>query len=213
MRVLIADDSALLREGLRLLLEDAGHEVVASAASGTELIARALKHRPDLVIADIRMPPSHTDEGLRAAQQIRRAWPEAPILLLSQYVVVSYATELIESGVSATGYLLKDRVFDIRSFLDAVERVASGGVAIDPDVVAQVIASRRRTPLDDLTPREREVLELMGEGMTNTGIATRLFVSEGAVEKHTQRLFAKLGLSPDASVHRRVTAVLTLLGR
>ncbi|HIY22720.1 MAG TPA: response regulator transcription factor [Candidatus Brachybacterium merdigallinarum] len=213
MRVLIADDSALLREGLRLLLEDAGHEVVASAASGTELIARALKHRPDLVIADIRMPPSHTDEGLRAAQQIRRAWPEAPILLLSQYVVVSYATELIESGVSATGYLLKDRVFDIRSFLDAVERVASGGVAIDPDVVAQVIASRRRTPLDDLTPREREVLELMGEGMTNTGIAERLFVSEGAVEKHTQRLFAKLGLSPDASVHRRVTAVLTLLGR
>ena len=213
MRVLIADDSALLREGLRLLLEDAGHEVVASAASGTELIARALKHRPDLVIADIRMPPSHTDEGLRAAQQIRRAWPEAPILLLSQYVVVSYATELIESGVSATGYLLKDRVFDIRSFLDAVERVASGGVAIDPDVVAQVIASRRRTPLDELTPREREVLELMGEGMTNTGIAERLFVSEGAVEKHTQRLFAKLGLSPDASVHRRVTAVLTLLGR
>ena len=213
MRVLIADDSALLREGLRLLLEDAGHEVVASAASGTELIARALKHRPDLVIADIRMPPSHTDEGLRAAQQIRRAWPEAPILLLSQYVVVSYATELIESGVSATGYLLKDRVFDIRSFLDAVERVASGGVAIDPDVVAQVIASRRRTPLDDLTPREREVHELMGEGMTNTGIAERLFVSEGAVEKHTQRLFAKLGLSPDASVHRRVTAVLTLLGR
>ena len=213
MRVLIADDSALLREGLRLLLEDAGHEVVASAASGTELIARALKHRPDLVIADIRMPPSHTDEGLRAAQQIRRAWPEAPILLLSQYVVVSYATELIESGVSATGYLLKDRVFDIRSFLDAVERVASGGVAIDPDVVAQVIASRRRTPLDDLTTREREVLELMGEGMTNTGIAERLFVSEGAVEKHTQRLFAKLGLSPDASVHRRVTAVLTLLGR
>ena len=213
MQVLIADDSALLREGLRLLLEDARHEVVATAANGTELIARALEHRPDLVIADIRMPPSHTDEGLRAAQRIRRAWPEAPILLLSQYVVVSYATELIESGVSATGYLLKDRVFDIRSFLDAVERVASGGVAIDPDVVAQVIASRRRTPLDDLTPREREVLELMGEGLTNTGIATRLFVSEGAVEKHTQRLFAKLGLSPDASVHRRVTAVLTLLGR
>jgi DNA-binding NarL/FixJ family response regulator len=213
VQVLIADDSALLREGLRLLLEDAGHEVVATAANGTELIAGALEHRPDLVIADIRMPPSHTDEGLRAAQQIRRDWPEAPILLLSQYVVVSYATELIESGVSATGYLLKDRVFDIRSFLDAVERVAAGGVAIDPDVVAQVIASRRRTPLDDLTPREREVLELMGEGLTNTGIAARLFVSEGAVEKHTQRLFAKLGLSPDASVHRRVTAVLTLLGR
>lgn len=213
MRVLIADDSALLREGLRLLLEDADHEVVGSAATGTELIARALELRPDLVIADIRMPPAHTDEGLRAAQEIRRSWPQAPIMLLSQYVVVSYATELIESGETATGYLLKDRVFDIRSFLDSVERVAAGGVAIDPDVVSQVITSRRRTPLDDLTGREREVLELMGEGMTNTGISQQLFISEGAVEKHTQRLFAKLGLSSDASVHRRVTAVLTLLGR
>lgn len=213
MRILIADDSALLREGLRLLLEDADHEVVGTAATGTELVARALDLHPDLTIADIRMPPTHTDEGLRAAQEIRATWPQAPIMLLSQYVVVGYATELIESGESATGYLLKDRVFDIRSFLDSVQRVADGGVAIDPDVVSQVITSRRRTPLDDLTTREREVLELMGEGLTNTGISETLFVSEGAVEKHTQRLFAKLGLSMDASVHRRVTAVLTLLGR
>ena len=165
------------------------------------------------IISDIRMPPSHTDEGLRAAQEIRREWPEAPIVLLSQYVVVGYATELIESGERSTGYLLKDRVFDIRTFLESIERVAAGGVAIDPDVVGQVIASRRRTPLDELTPREREVLELMGEGLTNAGISQRLFISGGAVEKHTQRLFAKLGLSEDASVHRRVTAVLTLLGR
>jgi DNA-binding NarL/FixJ family response regulator len=212
VRVVIADDSALLREGLRLLLEDAGHVVVAAAADGTELVARALAHRPDLVIADIRMPPSHSDEGLRAAQEIRRAWPEAPIMLLSQYVVVGYASELIGSGTPATGYLLKDRVSDIGRFLESIERVAAGGVVMDPDVIAQVLASQRRSPLDELTPREREVLELMGEGLTNGGIAERLVVTEGAVEKHTQRLFAKLGLSPDASVHRRVMAVLTLLG-
>ena len=213
MRVLIADDSALIREGLRLVLEDNDHEVAGTAATGTELMVRALELRPDLIISDIRMPPSHTDEGLRAAQEIRREWPEAPIVLLSQYVVVGYATELIESGERSTGYLLKDRVFDIRTFLESIERVAAGGVAIDPDGVGQVIASRRRTPLDELTPREREVLELMGEGLTNAGISQRLFISGGAVEKHTQRLFAKLGLSEDASVHRRVTAVLTLLGR
>ncbi|MGY5763711.1 response regulator transcription factor [Brachybacterium sp. DNPG3] len=213
MRVLIADDSALIREGLRLVLEEADHEVVGTAATGTELVVRALELRPDLVVSDIRMPPSHSDEGLRAAQEIRTRWPEAPIVLLSQYVVVGYATELIESGEQATGYLLKDRVFDIPSFLASIERVAAGGVAIDPDVVAQVISSRRRTPLDDLTAREREVLELMGEGLTNAGISERLFISGGAVEKHTQRLFAKLGLSEDASVNRRVAAVLTLLGR
>ncbi|WP_114855000.1 response regulator transcription factor [Brachybacterium sp. YJGR34] len=213
MRVLIADDSALLREGLRLLLEENDHEVVGTAATGTELVVRALDLRPDLIVSDIRMPPGHTDEGLRAAQEIRHTWPEAPILLLSQYVAVGYATELIESGAQATGYLLKDRIFDIRAFLESIERVAAGGVAIDPDVVGQVLASRRRTPLDDLTPRERDVLELMGEGLTNAGIAERLTISGGAVEKHTQRLFAKLGLTEDASVHRRVTAVLTLLGR
>ena len=211
MRIVIADDSALLREGLRLVLTDAGHEVVASAATGTELVSRALEHRPDLVIADIRMPPSHSDEGLRAAQQIRETWPQAPIVLLSQYVVVGYAAELIESGEQATGYLLKDRVFDIRAFLESIERVAAGGVAIDPDVVSQVLVSKRRGPLDELTEREREVLELMGEGLTNSAISRRLFISEGGVEKHTQRVFAKLGLSADASTHRRVSAVLTLL--
>lgn len=211
MRIVIADDSALLREGLRLVLTDAGHEVVASAATGTELVSRALEHRPDLVIADIRMPPSHSDEGLRAAQQIRETWPQAPIVLLSQYVVISYAAELIESGEQATGYLLKDRVFDIRAFLESIERVAGGGVAIDPDVVSQVLVSKRRSPLDELTEREREVLELMGEGLTNSGISRRLFISEGGVEKHTQRLFAKLGLNTGASIHRRVSAVLTLL--
>lgn len=212
MRIVIGDDSALLREGLRLLLEDAGHEVVAAAATGPELVSRSLEHRPDLVISDIRMPPSHSDEGLRGAQEIRRSWSEAPIMLLSQYVVVAYAAELIATGQAATGYLLKDRVSDISAFLAAVERVAGGGVAIDPDVIAQVLASQRRSPLDELTPREREVLELMGEGLTNAGIAERLVVTEGAVEKHTQRLFAKLGLSADATVHRRVRAVLTLLG-
>ena len=211
MRIVIADDSALLREGLRLVLTDAGHEVVASAATGTELVPRALERRPDLVIADIRMPPSHSDEGLRAAQQIRETWPQAPIVLLSQYVVISYAAELIESGEQSTGYLLKDRVFDIRAFLESIERVAAGGVAIDPDVVSQVLVSKRRGPLDELTEREREVLELMGEGLTNSAISRRLFISEGGVEKHTQRLFAKLGLSTDASIHRRVSAVLTLL--
>ena len=211
MRIVIADDSALLREGLRLVLTDAGHEVVASAATGTELVSRALEHRPDLVIADIRMPPSHSDEGLRAAQQIRETWPQAPIVLLSQYVVVGYAAELIESGEQATGYLLKDRVFDIRAFLESIERVAAGGVAIDPDVVSQVLVSKRRGPLDELTEREREVLELMGEGLTNSAISQRLFISEGGVEKHPQRLFAKLGLSTGASIHRRVSAVLTLL--
>jgi len=212
VRVVIADDSALLREGLRLLLEDAGHHVVAAAADGPELVTAALSHRPDLIIADIRMPPSHSDEGLRSAQEIRGRWPEAPILLLSQYVIVAYAAELISSGTRATGYLLKDRVSDIGPFLEGIERVAAGGVVMDPEVVAQVLAARRRSPLEDLTPREREVLELMGEGLTNAGIAQRLVVTEGAVEKHTQRLFAKLGLAADASVHRRVTAVLTLLG-
>ncbi|MCI1749452.1 MAG: response regulator transcription factor [Acidipropionibacterium sp.] len=213
MRIVIADDSALIREGLRLVLEDAGHRVVGTAASEPELIAEALHARPDLVIADIRMPPHHTDEGLRAAKQIRAQWPEAAVMLLSQYVVVSYAAELMASGSRSTGYLLKDRISDIDAFLDAVDRVASGGLVMDPEVVSQVISSQRRTPLDDLTAREREVLELIGQGLTNGAIAERLVVTDGAVEKHIQRIFAKLGLSADATVHRRVMAVLTLLGR
>ena len=212
MRIVIADDSVLLREGLALILSEGGHEVVAAVGSGDELVSRALAMRPDLVISDIRMPPSHTDEGLRAATQIRQAWPQAPILLLSQYVVLSYATELLASGEGAIGYLLKDRVSDIDSFLDAVERVAGGGMVLDPEVVAQVMGKQRRDdPLDALSAREREVLELMAEGHTNAGIARRMVVTEGAIEKHTQRLFTKLGLSGDAEVHRRVRAVLTLL--
>lgn len=210
MRIVIADDSALIREGLRLILEDAGHEVVATSGSEPELVAEALRTRPDLTIADIRMPPHHTDEGLRAVKRIRSEWPGAPVLLLSQYVVVSYAEELMASGSQATGYLLKDRVSDIDAFTDAVDRVASGGLVMDPEVVSQVISAQRHTPLDTLTAREREVLELIGQGLTNAAIAEHLVVTDGAVEKHIQRIFAKLGLSADANVHRRVMAVLTL---
>lgn len=212
MQILIADDSVLLREGLRLILTDAGHHVVADVGDGETLYAEALARRPDLLIVDIRMPPSHTDEGLRAAVRIRSAWPEAPILLLSQYVVLSYAQELLAAGGHALGYLLKDRVSDIDDFLDAVERVAHGGFAMDPEVVQQVFSRQRRNdPVQGLTQREREVLELMAQGHSNARIAAELVVTEGAVEKHTQRIFAKLGLQADAEVHRRVSAVLMLL--
>ncbi|GAA4897580.1 response regulator transcription factor [Tessaracoccus lubricantis] len=212
MRIVIADDSVLLREGLRLLLEEDGHVVLEAVGDGDAMVEAALRHSPDLTIADIRMPPSHTDEGLRAAVRLRAQRPTAPILLLSQYVVATYADELLSAGDGAIGYLLKDRVGDLDSFLDAVRRVADGGVVLDPEVVAQVLGRRRAADaLSALTPREREVLELMAEGHTNAVIAQRLFVTEGAVEKHSQRLFAKLGLSEDQSVHRRVAAVLQLL--
>ena len=212
MRVLIADDSVLLRQGLALILAEGGHEVLAEVGDGAALVARALALRPDVIIADIRMPPSHTDEGLCAATRIRRQWANAPILLLSQYVVAGYLPELLADGGGGIGYLLKDRVTDIDSFLSAVERVARGELVLDPDVVAQVMRrGRRNDPIETLTPREREVLGLMAEGRTNAAIAARLVVTEGAVEKHTQRIFAKLGLLPDAAVHRRVKAVLTLL--
>ena len=213
MRVLIADDSVLLREGLTFILDDGGHEVIAAVGSGTELVPRALELRPELIITDIRMPPSNTDEGLRAAVEIRKTWADAPILLLSQYVVAAYVQELLADGGSRLGYLLKDRVADIDTFLDAADRVAGGGLVLDPEVVSQVFGrGRNNDPLQQLTAREREVLELMAEGHTNTGIAQRLFVTEGAIEKHTQRIFGKLGLHADPSVHRRVKAVLTLLG-
>lgn len=194
------------------ILTDAGHEVVADVGDGDSLYTEALARRPDLLIIDIRMPPSHTDEGLRAAVRVRGVWPEAPILLLSQYVVLSYAQELLAAGGHAIGYLLKDRVSNIDDFLDAAERVARGGFAIDPEVVRQVFSQQRRSdPVADLTQREREVLELMAQGHSNARIAARLVVTEGAVEKHTQRIFAKLGLLADADVHRRVSAVLLLL--
>lgn len=212
MEILIADDSVLLREGLRLILTDAGHHVVADVGDGETAYAEALARRPDLTIMDIRMPPSHTDEGLRAAVRLRSAWPGAPILLLSQYVVLSYAQELFAAGGQAIGYLLKDRVSNIEDFLDAAHRVADGGFAIDPEVVRQVFTQQRRNaPVLSLTPREREVLELMAQGHSNARIGAELVVTEGAIEKHSQRIFAKLGLQADAEVHRRVSAVLMLL--
>lgn len=209
---MIADDSALIREGLRLIFTDSGHQVVAGVGDGPSLVRSALELRPDLVISDIRMPPSHGDEGLRAAIELRAQWPEAPILLLSQYVMLSYAEDLLTSGSAAIGYLLKDRVADIDDFLASAERVAGGGTVLDPEVVTQLLGRRReRGPLDQLTPRERDVLGLMAEGHTNAGIAARLFISEGAVEKNAQRIFAKLGLANDDNLHRRVMAVLAWL--
>lgn len=210
MRILVADDSVLLREGLALLLADAGHDVADAVGDGVAMVERALALRPDLVIADIRMPPSHTDEGLRAAVQLRHAWPRAPVLLLSQYVVLTYADELLATGEGSVGYLLKDRVADLDGFHDAIERVAAGGVVLDPEVVAQIMVSRR-DPLSGLTPREREVLGLMAQGHSNARIAADLVVTDGAVEKHIQRIFAKLGLHADEGVNRRVAAVLRLL--
>lgn len=214
MRILTADDSVLLREGLNLILLEEGHEIVATVGNGETLVETALDLRPDLVITDIRMPPSHTDEGLRAAVAIRSRWPEAPVLLLSQYVVPAYVADLLATGDAHLGYLLKDRISDLGTFLDAVSRVAEGGLVLDPEVVSRALRrGRAQDPVATLTPREKEVLELMAEGHTNAGIAARLVVTEGAVEKHTQRIFSKLGLAPDASVHRRVKAVLALLQR
>lgn len=211
MRIVVADDSTLLREGLQLILVDAGHQVVAGVGDGTALVDVALRERPDLAITDVRMPPSGSDEGLRAAVRIRQEWPQAPILVLSQYVVEAYADELLAAGDGSIGYLLKDRVADIDEFLAAVESVAGGGTVLDPQVIAQLM-TRRRDPLASLTAREREVLSLMAQGMSNAAIAARLVVTLGAVEKHTQRIFAKLQLSPeDTAGHRRVLAVLAFL--
>lgn len=211
MRIVVADDSVLLREGLQLLLAEAGHDVVASVADGPSYVESMLALRPDVGIVDVRMPPSHTDEGLRAAVAVRRAWPQARMLVLSQYVVVSYADELLATGESGVGYLLKDRVSEVGEFLAAVAAVAEGGTALDPLVVRQLI-DRRRDPLTALTPREREVLTLMAEGRSNAAVAEALTVTLGAVEKHTQRIFAKLGLSPDDDQsHRRVLAVVGFL--
>ncbi|WP_412740760.1 response regulator [Krasilnikovia sp. MM14-A1259] len=212
MRVVVADDAVLLREGLVRLLQEAGHTVVAAVGDGPALVDAVEMHRPDVSVVDVRMPPSHTDEGLRAAVQIRGRSPAAPILVLSQYVESSYATDLLADGGGAIGYLLKDRVVEVADFLDALQRVAGGGTAFDPDVVAQLLVGRRRdAQLRALTPRERQVLALMAEGQSNTAIARRLVVTDGAVEKHVRNLFTKLGLVPDDEQHRRVLAVLAYL--
>jgi len=214
VRVVIAEDLVLLREGLAALLADAGHEVVAAVGDGEALERVVEEHDPDLAVVDVRMPPDFRDEGLRAALALRRARGARPaILILSQHVEERYASELLAGGTQGVGYLLKDRVADVQEFLSALRRVADGGTAIDHEVVSQLLTHRRRTDvLDDLTPREREVLGLMAEGHTNALIAERLVVSSGAVEKHIANVFAKLGLPPSEHQHRRVLAVLTYLG-
>jgi len=210
--VVIAEDAAMMRQGLARLLADRGHEVCAEVGDGAALLAAVAEHRPDVAVVDVRMPPTHTDEGLRAAVQARSLVPGSPVLVLSQYVEVSYADDLLADRRGGVGYLLKDRVADIADFLDALARVAGGGTVLDPEVIAQLVARRGRGPLDALTPREREVLALMAEGRSNTSIARHLVVTEGAVEKHVKNIFTKLDLPPDEEQHRRVLAVLTYLG-
>ncbi len=217
VRVVIAEDSVLLREGLTRLLTDRGHEVVAGVGDAEALI-KAIGELadegalPDVVVADVRMPPTHTDEGVRAAIRLRRDHPGLGVLVLSQYVEEQYATELLAGSSRGIGYLLKDRVAEVREFVDAVVRVAEGGTALDPEVVAQLLGrSRKQDVLANLTPREREVLGLMAEGRTNSAIARQLVVSDGAVEKHVSNIFLKLGLAQSDGDHRRVLAVLTYL--
>jgi DNA-binding NarL/FixJ family response regulator len=209
VRAVIAEDLVLLREGLSRLLADNGVEVVAAVDNPDGLVTSVLLERPELAIVDVRLPPTFTDEGLRAALEIRRQVPETAILVLSQYVEQTYARELLADGRGGTGYLLKDRVIDIPQFLEAVHRVAAGGTALDPEVVAQLFAVRGASdPLERLTPREREVLGLMAEGRSNAGIAAALVLTVGAVEKHVANILQKLDLPPSDSDHRRVLAVL-----
>jgi DNA-binding NarL/FixJ family response regulator len=212
VRVVIAEDLVLLRDGLTRLLRDNGFDVVAAVDDRHALVHSVMREKPDVAIVDIRLPPTFRDEGLRAALEIRERIPETGILVFSQYVEQAYASELLADGRGGVGYLLKDRVFDVSDFVDAVRRVAEGGTALDPQVVAQLVSRRRAgSRLDDLTDREREVLGLMAEGKSNTGIAETLVLTVGAVEKHIARIFAKLGLSTEAADHRRVLAVLAYL--
>jgi DNA-binding NarL/FixJ family response regulator len=212
VRVVVADDSTLLREGLVRLLEEGGLEVVGQAADGEELLRKVRAHKPDVAVVDVRMPPTHTDEGLRAAREIRAELPEVSVLVLSQYVEVAYARELLAESAEGLGYLLKDRVADVGALTDAVRRVGKGGSALDPEVVSQMLGRRRNDdPLEQLTPREREVLGLMAEGRSNGAIAAELVVSERAVEKHVTGIFAKLELGASSEDHRRVLAVLRFL--
>ena len=212
MRVVIAEDAALMRAGLIRLLEDRGHQVPAAVADGDALLAAVAEHRPDVAVVDVRMPPTHTDEGIRAALVIGRQYPEVAVLVLSQYVEERYATDLLSERTSAVGYLLKDRVAHVADFLDALRRVAAGGTALDPEVVAQLMVRLRRDPLDRLTPRELDTLKLMAEGRSNNGITEALRVSPSAVEKYVSNIFAKLDLPATDTDHRRVLAVLKFLG-
>lgn len=212
LRLVIAEDSVLLREGLRRLVVDEGHIVVSAVSNGVDLLAAVARFRPDAAIVDVRMPPTFSDEGIRAAIEIRRAYPDVGIMVLSQYVEERYAAELLAENSSGVGYLLKDRVADIADFMSAVERVAVGGTALDPEVISQILArSRHRDRLAELTVREREALTAMAQGHSNAAIARQLVVSEGTVEKHINAIFGKLGLATDGHNHRRVLAVLTYL--
>jgi len=208
----LADDTVLLREGVARILDEAGFEVVGQAGNADELMLKVRSYSPDVAIVDIRMPPTHTDEGLRAAQEIREKHPTCGVLVLSQYVEATYAMELLAESAEGVGYLLKDRVSDVNEFADAVRRVGEGGSALDPTIVSQLVGRRRRDdPIDQLTPREREVLGLMAEGRSNSGIAEQLVVTERAVEKHVTSIFSKLRLPAAAEDHRRVLAVLAYL--
>jgi DNA-binding NarL/FixJ family response regulator len=213
LQVAIAEDAALFRAGLVRLIEDHGHRVCAAVADGDALLAAVDEHDPDVVVADIRMPPTHTDEGLRAALEVRRAYPGTGVLLLSQYIETKYTARLLEGNAAGVGYLLKERVADVAEFAGALERVAAGGTALDPEVVGPLLrAGRHADGLAALTARERHVLALMAEGRSNAGIASTLVVTGGTVEKHVASIFAKLGLPPDEGDNRRVLAVLRYLG-
>ena len=213
MRVVIAEDLTLLREGLTRLLADRGWEIVAAVDDGPKLVEAIVEHRPDIAVVDVRLPPSFTDEGVRAAIEARERVPGTPVLILSQYVEESYAGDLLASEEGGVGYLLKDRVADVRQFTESLQRVAGGGTAMDPEVVAQLLGRRdNRGPLAELTPREVEVITLMAEGRSNTGIGMELGISASAIEKHVKQVFMKLDLPPSDSDHRRVLAVLKFLG-
>ncbi|NUS90948.1 MAG: response regulator transcription factor [Nocardia sp.] len=213
LRVLIVEDSAILRDGLAGLLTERGHEIVAMAGDASRLNELVSRHDPDVAVVDVRLPPSFTDEGLLAAIELRRRFPMTGVLVFSQWIETRYATELLANGAGGVGYLLKDRVADVREFVDALYRVATGGTALDPEVVSQLMgASRHQDPLARLTPREREVLESMAQGLTNQAIAAALTVSERAVEKHIGNIFTKLDRPPSDTHHRRVLAVLRLKG-
>jgi len=213
LRIVVADDSALLREGIASLLEDAGHEVVGRSGSADDLLVKVRSLVPDVAIVDVRMPPGNADDGLVAAVEIRHSLPGVAVLVLSQHLEPAYMLELVGDDASGVGYLLKDRVRDIGEFIDSVERVASGGTAFDPDVVRSLVGGRRRSALDELNDRERGVLALVAEGRSNRAIAKQLYLSSRAVERHVQAIFSKLGLPDSEDDNRRVLAVLALLGR